>query len=182
MVNEYYLNDINRVRAVFLEEGVVELKQFLEDDEISDLKKQVLNLKLMRDVVITSHAYSKTDIVLRGSTNKMMSAMNSYVHKIAGATPKSWEVWSFGSKDYTVINDEKLEKPGIDLILDITPDWKAEWGGSAFYVDGSGEFTMIKPEENKLLIFRRSAGTHRFIQYVNHLAQKKRKVFLIARI
>jgi hypothetical protein len=110
-----------------------------------------------------------------------MSVMNSYIHKIAGSTPK-WEVWSFGSKDHTVINDEKVEKPGIDLILDVTPDWKTEWGGSVFYVDGSGQFTMIKPEENKLLIFRRDKGTHRFVQYVNHHAGKNKKVFLIARI
>jgi hypothetical protein len=175
MVNEYYIAVEKEVSNAFHKEKTLELKQFLTQGELVDIIRVVNAAKPKKDVSVLTHSFSRTKI-------RMPPQINGFIKKVLGKAPTDWELWSFGHKDYTVVNDQALEKPGTDIIIDLTSTWSSEWGGSVVYVDGSGDFTKIVPEDNKLVLIMRDKKRHRFVQYVNHKAEKNKRVFLIARV
>ena len=178
MVNEHYMKSAGVIRKVFENEDMVELKQFLSGEALKTVIKAAGSAGLKEDTTIASHSYSHAQL----PGQAVMADANKVIRAVTGKSPKSWEVWSFGWKGHLIVNDSALEKPGIDAVLDLTEKWNDEAGGELIYVDGSGGYAATMPEFNKLLIFRRNKGTHRFVRYVNHLAGKKRRLFLMARL
>lgn len=176
MINKSYLKATDAVKSAFENNGSVELKLFMENSSYSDFRKKILAIKTRNifEPLSRKHAISKNF--------KIEKEILEFVEKIIGIKPNDWQLWTFAQGEYTVINDEDLEKPGMDVIIDLTEKWDESYGGAVVYVDGTGESTKVGVEGNKLIIVQRKKGEHRFVQYVNHLAKKNKRILLIARI
>ena len=100
------------------------------------------------------------------SSPSFLRLMKSIVGKnVGGVTARTLR---FGWKDYTLLHDQLVEKPGIDLIIDLAQEWNSAAGGCVRYVDGTGSYTTISPLRNSLTVVQRRKGVQRFVQYVNH--------------
>lgn len=102
----------------------------------------------------------------------LQKILNRKIKKITGTLE------AFGWKDYMILNDEAVEKPGIDLFFGLSDGWNASAGGNIVYVDGSGEYTKTLVTGNMLVIVERKSGVQKFVQYVNHRAEQK-KLYVI---
>ena len=91
-------------------------------------------------------------------------------------------LYSFSQKDYTLLNDSYTEKPGVDIIFDLTVGWDSAWGGTITYVNGTGDALKLPVKPNSLMIIRRQKDEQRFVKYVNHLVGKRKRVFVIIKV
>ena len=92
------------------------------------------------------------------------------------------KLYSFSVGDYTLLNDGRTEKDGIDIIFDLTEQWDPSAGGVITYVDGTGDALKIHIKSNSLIIVRRQREMQRFVKYVNHNAGKKRRLFVLVTV
>ena len=103
-----------------------------------------------------------------------------FISKIAKTkiNPLNSELCAFGWKDYTIINDKKKERKGMDILIDLTQNWSANFGGNVVYVDGTGNYTKIGQKFNSITIVLKDSNSRKFIQYVNNLAGKTKMMLL----
>lgn len=175
MISEAYSERINEIRKAFYSNKdlpSIQLYDFLDKKSYDDLKKKISKLKLARKTQAMQYSFSEAEF-------EFDKEIIDFVQSILKKKIQKTKLLCFEWKDYTILNDEVLEKPGIDVIFDITDDWNENCGGSIVYVDGNGEYTKITPSGNTLIIVERKKNTQKFVKYINHLAQKKR-CFMIA--
>ena len=70
----------------------------------------------------------------------------------------------YGEKSYESKNGK------TEFFFDLTPQWKAEWGGATFFVTEEGEKLMIPPVPNTLVI---AESGRSYVKYVNRVAGKE---------
>ena len=143
MINKIYLNKISDLKEHFSKNGSLILHEFLSED----IKKEVLNLKFIKEYSPMKYSYSKSNF-------KLNNEILDFISKILGKEiNNNFESFSFGWKDYTILSDEINYEYGIDIIIDFADDWDSNFGGSIVYVDGSGNYTKIEPSSNTLILF-----------------------------
>jgi hypothetical protein len=91
------------------------------------------------------------------------------------------EVIKIGKKDYTILQDEELEPPGIDFILNLSSDWYDEYGGYIAYTTKNQDLSLISSEYGVATIVNRKEGLMRYIKYVNSKAMVDR-LFILAKL
>lgn len=104
-----------------------------------------------------------------------------FISKIVGKNIKSVNgcLYMFGWKDYTLLHDKKKEKPGIGIIFDMTGKWPNRAGGKIVHVDGTGSYHRIPASENAVVVTKRKEGIQKFMQYINHVAGKKKRLLFM---
>ena len=142
----------------FGKEGFVILRDFFTKEEYKELRNKIAELDFKKDVNIVHHSYSQAEF----------SFKDDFFGNLKCKT------YLFTWKDYQILHDKFVEEPGIDVIIDLTDHWNAQWGGVVTYVDGSGDYTEILPLANSVAIVKRKKGMNRFVRYVNHYAKGKR--------
>jgi hypothetical protein len=181
-LNPIYLKEETKqkVRKSFLhgEFPAVILQNFLSKEFYTQLAKKVSVLEFKKEHVVIHHSYavSKTQL----SSKELVDFVSFLTKKkIDGLNFKAYLLtW----KDYLILNDKYLEKPGIDIVIDLTEEWNPEWGGILTYTTGRGTVYPIPPAANSIAIVERKKDLQKFIQYVNHYAQGKKRLLLIATI
>ncbi len=98
-------------------------------------------------------------------------------------------VYSFGSCDYTILHDDVggFKRNGLGslpcdfgalAIFDFSGDWDPTWGGRDVFVDGTGNFVYVPVRGNTCTLI--SLGSvERFVEYVNHYAQERKRYVVI---
>ncbi len=172
MINKKYLDNIEQIRKVFYANKEIQLSDFLGKKSYEEFKKKINKIKLAKKVQPMCCSYDEAEISLPKD-------IADFIFLILKKKIEKARLLCFKWKDYTILNDEVIEKPGIDVVFDLTDNWNNNAGGSIVYVDGSGEYTKIPPSGNTLIIVERKKNVQKFVKYVNHLAQKKR-CFIIA--
>ena len=179
-VNPAYLKEENKqkIRKSFLhgEFPAVILKDFFSREFYEELQKKVSSLNFRKDHVVLHHSYAVGNFKL---SSKECTDFLSLVTK-----KKIEEVYCTAYlltwKDYMILNDKYLEKPGIDMVIDLNDDWNAQRGGIVTYTDGKGTVYPISPTANSLAIVERKKGLQKYFQYVNHHGKEKKRLLLIA--
>ncbi len=181
-VNPSYAQDENKqkIRKSFLhsEFPAVMLKDFFSKEFYAELKKKVHSLSFKREAAILHHSYAVSDIKI---SSRELCNFVSFI------TKKKIEEITFTAylltwKDYQILNDKYVEKPGIDIIIDVTDDWNSDWGGVVAYTDGKGTVYPISAGGNSLAIVERKKDLNKYIQYVNHYGKDKKRMLLIATV
>ncbi|MDO8656562.1 MAG: hypothetical protein Q7K45_04950, partial [Nanoarchaeota archaeon] len=85
-------------------------------------------------------------------------------------------------KEYTILSDSSVEEPGIDFIFDFTHDWDDKSNGYIFYKDEEGNFISLPIAADMVAIVERKEGVQKYVQYVNHYAQKSRRLLVMGEI
>jgi len=168
VINEFYLENLETVKRTFQEEGQVVLFDFFTKDFFSLLKK-IAEKKPRPEKDPLLHSFSTVSVDL-----PELPFLRSLFKK-----QPDFRSYRFGWKDYTLLHDLDMQKPGIDIIIDLAEDWQEKWGGSVYYVDGTGNFTKMPIKANTLILVKRTSGNNRFIKYVNHLAGTRKRSLLI---
>lgn len=183
-LNPVYLKEEmkQKVRKSFLhsEFPAVLLNDFFSKDFYENLKRKVLFLNFKKKVVVLHHSYASSNFIT-SSVSKEFCDFLSFV------TKKKIDELIFTSylltwKDYMILNDKYLEKPGIDVVVDLSEDWNAEWGGVVTYTDGLGTVYPLASAGNSVAIVEHKKGLQKYFQYINHNAKNKKRLFLIANI
>lgn len=189
MINKTYLDSktIEKIKQEFYSNTdfpSAVLFKFLERERYMKLREQIIRLYYQKEVVRTSHSYAIAELppsLLKPfNSPEFLNFLSSIVHqKIKKIGAKAY---SFSWKDYTILADATTEEPGIDLIFDFTHDWDEKANGYIFYKDGEGNFISLPIAADMLAIVERKAGVQRYVQYVNHYAQKNNRVLVMGKI
>jgi hypothetical protein len=186
MVNSRYLQQktFTQIRQLFNAQQKlpsIQLPDFFTQAEYKDLKQQVLQLKFKKiydPVKYRMEFVPVTKVTPSADVLKLLSAVIG--KKISSLRLQGF---SFKHKDYTLICEEDGARPGIDIMIDFSDDLDASAGGSTVYVDGTGEYFKIPPKANSLTIIKRpKKNMRKFVQYLNVLSKKKKRLFLFATI
>ena len=176
-INPSYLSkdNLKKIKESFInsEFPAVILKDFFNTKSFEELNKKVNSLNFKKEVNLLSHSYSSSDIDINSKEfldflSKIFSNKNKFTFK----------AYKFTWKDYTILNDEFIEKPGMDIIINIS-DWNPRGGGIINYTDGKGDAYPITAEKNSIAIINRKKGIQKFVQYVNHYGKDRERIFII---
>ena len=82
---------------------------------------------------------------------------------------QSLELRRFKKGDYTLIHDETLLPPGLDLIYSFatTCEWEDAWGGQLNYISDEEALLTLKPNKNELTLVYRDEAMLGFVKYMN---------------
>lgn len=156
------------------------LSDFLAVDFLPIVKKEIDSLSFTQDDAPLYHSCYVADpprsLVDLFESPAFLAFVSGVIGKnVIGVKAKTYR---FSSGHYTLIHGDIISDPGIDLVLDLTAGWDPDFGGSVVYVDGSGDYKAIPPASNSITLAERKADVQKFVQYVNHLATKKRYLIL----
>ncbi|MBI5066535.1 hypothetical protein HZA97_09985 [Candidatus Woesearchaeota archaeon] len=176
MINKTYLTKIEEIKKAFHTNKYfpsIQLHNFLINFE--ELKKKVDKSKFEKETNLLSHRLSKAELKLD------ILEFREFLSKILNKkiTNTTFTVYKLEWKDFKILNDDCVEKPGIDIILDFTENWNTESGGQIIYSDGSGENYTMPVLKNSLTIVERKKGVQKFFKYVNNLAGNGKRQFLL---
>ena len=177
MVNPIYLTkeNLQKIKESFLnsEFPAVILKDFFNTKSFEELNKKVNSLNFKKEVNLLSHSYSSSDITLDSK-----EFLNFLSNVLSDKNKFTFKAYIFTWKDYLILNDEFVEKPGLDIIINIS-DWNPGWGGVINYTGGKGDAYPIPVEKNSLAIVNRRKGIQKFVQYVNHYGKNRERIVII---
>lgn len=187
MINKFYHEHREQVKAAFSEKKDfphVFLFDFLDKKVFASLRKEILSLSLSREEKPMFHRYSSSNLSSALQQKLFSREVISFLNMVLGRKIIVGRacVYSFSQKDYTLLNDSYTEKPGVDIIFDLTAGWVPAWGGTITYINGTGDALKLPSRQNSLILVRRQKNSQRFVKYVNHNAGKKKKVFVLWKV
>jgi len=184
-LNPVYLKEETKqkVRKSFLHSAqsdlpAVLLKDFFTKNFYEELQKKVSSLHFTKDTVVLHHSYQ---------ISKFTISSPEFCEFLSFVTKKKIEKVNLSAylltwKDYQILNDQYLEKSGIDIAIDLTDGWNPEWGGIVTYTDGKGTVYPLVPTGNSLALIERKRNLHKYIQYANHYGKDKKRMLLVATV
>ncbi len=189
MVNPQYLSSgtLAQARQAFLantELPSITLQKFFSEKEYVQLSRAVSKASFKKNADKMHCSYSRAHMPPELKAALSDAAMKKCISTILKKEIKKIDgsVCQFQWKDYTLLNDETMEKPGIDIIIDFTAHWEGAAGGKIAYVDGTGDSTTIHASPNTLSITLRKEGVQKFVQYCNHYAGKQKRLLFLGMI
>ena len=189
MINKTYLEPetVQKIQKEFVAKTdfpSAVLFKFLERDIYMKLREQIIHLYFKKDVVRTSHSYAVAKLLSTLSKVFNEKEFLDFCSSILNKKVKQIEAkaYSFTWKDYTILSDKTIEEPSLDFIFDFTHDWDEKGNGYIFYKDEDGNFISIPIAADMLAIVERKEGVQKYIQYVNHYAQKNRRLLVMGKI
>jgi len=183
-INPLYLQSVFEAKKAFMSNTMpsITMRDFFDKKFYSLIKKKMNSLKFKRAYNKMKFSYSVSDIPQELKAFLKSPEFLSFASSIVGKNIKSIEgkAYCMTWKDYTLINDETPEKPGIDFIIDFTND--SGFGGEVVYADGKGSYSLIQMAENSLSIVKHGKNIHRFMHYLNHYAKNKKRMLVAGKI
>lgn len=80
----------------------------------------------------------------------------------------------YSHKDYIIINDLSETKDDyVNIIYDLTEDWKSNFGGILTYTTEEEEIFYLKPSMNTLSIVFKPKEIYKYLKYINNLSERK---------
>jgi len=127
MINPAYANLTKEIRNVFSEEKMVTLADFLEHDSFKNLSKSISKLKFMPKKEPMHHSFTFCSLADSPLQHPVVLA---FIGSIINKKVKRLRLraFTFVWKDFTLLHDAHLEKPGLDIIFDF--GWNQEWDRS----------------------------------------------------
>ena len=186
MINKTYLQPKiqEQLRTNLHTPGFPQVTLFDVLQDYEKWQKQIAALYFKAEKKPTSHSYGLAEIPT--SFQKFLnsddfkdfcsSLLSQPVHSINA------KVYRFSWQDYTVLSDDLKQNEGIEFIMDFTEYWHERAGGAVTYKDVQGNFVRFPIRANTLIIIKKGREVQRFVQYVNHLAEKKKRYLVMGKI
>lgn len=182
MINKIYLKEENmgKLRKIFnlnRELRSIKMEKFFDKQDFNKIKKSILQSRFIKKEKPMHYKYS---ISKNKNFNKALNSksMKNLISKITGKKIRkiNGNICCFGWKDYTLLHDDAIEKPGFDIIFDFNEYWNSDSGGIVAYSDNHGNSNAIEPGCNTLIIVKRKKGVKKFVKYLNNLAGKRKRM------
>ena len=157
------------------------LQQFFTESSFKKLQKEIASAKKEIKSNPIQHRYKECAAPKELESFLKQKEFMKLLHKITGKTYRKITLKSLVLtwKDYTLMHDKFIEKPGLDIIIDFTENWDYKNGGAVIYVDGMGDYVPVTGERNSLTIVKRNPTIRKFIKYLNNGAKGKERTLLI---
>jgi len=189
MINPTYLNPetvqkINQEFAFKNDFPSIVLFKFLNREIYIKLREQIIRLYYKKEVVRTSHSYAVAELPVTISKLFNGKEFFDFLSPILNKKVKRIDAkaYSFAWKDYTILSDKTIEEPGFDFIFDLTHDWDERANGYIFYKDEDGNFISLPIAADMLAMVERKEGVQKYVQYLNHYAQKNKRLLVMGKI
>ena len=189
IINPIYLNEetLSKIKQTFQADPKlpsISLQQFLEKEEYKNFQHQLKALSYQHVSQPLTYSYFTAslpaEIVAFLNSDELRIFISTILsQKINKLTAKNY---TFTWKDYIILHDHSIEKPGIDMIIDFTEEWKEQSGGAIVYVDGTGDYTRIPVGGNQLILVKRGKKVQKFVEYVNHYAAKHQRILIFCQL
>src|SRR3989344_2556470 len=169
-----------KVRKSFLHSDfpAVLLHDFFVKGFYAELQKKASALDFKREVVVVHHSYAVSKLTI--ASKELLAFLSSVTKKKIDEL--HFTAYLLTWKDYQILNDRYLEKPGIDMIIEVTDHWDPTWGGAVTFTNGKGTVHPLNLICNSVALVERTKGLQRYIQYFNHHGKDKKRLLLIASI
>ncbi|HLC98017.1 MAG TPA: hypothetical protein VJC21_04515 [Candidatus Nanoarchaeia archaeon] len=177
-VNTRYVNAVKQIKTELQKRSAVpsiQLFDFFEEKEYWRLRKAMQHLPFRHEKKLLYFSYSAAAV----PQHLLPSGLLAFLEQVLGKKPQHWMAYRFSWKDYCLLHDKSIEKPGTDLILDCTEEWPKNAGGKLIYTDAEGNGYPLAIQGNSLAIIVRKKGIQKFFQYVNHYSRGRERLLLL---
>ncbi len=172
---------LEAMRENMQHEGVLQLGNFLNEEENKTLIKQILKESFILDYKALEH--SRNTLPLSKITNyevlsffEFFRSKNfiEYIEDIVESELQieTFKICLYRHKDFILLHDKQERSDSLDIIFDLTQTWNEAAGGILTYVNQEEEIFYLSPAYNSLTILFRNEEYMRYLKYINHLAEK----------
>ncbi len=187
MINDIYLsatlNEKIKKELQKKEFPSATLFQFLDEETYTQIQAELLRTYFQPEQMPTSHSYATAE--LSPTLKKLFAApeLLSFISAVTGTEIQAFELklYRLGWKDYALVQHPP-EGYGVDFILDLTEGWNEDSGGLVRYKDAQGNFISLPAHGNVFTLVRTSNDIQRFVQYLNHQAENRKRYVVMGRI
>ena len=188
MLNSIYLNQSvqTQVRDAFYNATPfpsITLYETLTLTAITTLCESMLALpfKHTKNPLLHSFATAPLPKNIQKELSASLLPFVSYITK-KKRTKLSLTAYKLSWKDYQILHDSLQQQKSTQIIIDLTPVWNPEAGGTITYVDGTGEYLSVPIKNNTLTIIEKNKEVNYFIQYINNKAKNQSRYFLMGTV
>lgn len=186
-INEVYTKEevMDEMNEFFLNEGYLQLKQFLEPDKIRRIR-EVLDKNKYFELDYKPLEHSKKTLdekniveveILELLEFLKSSKFTEYLEELLQTELKlkNISIVKYEHKDYIIINDKQKNDNTdyLDVIFDITNEWNEEYGGVLTYTDGEEELLYLNPDFNAVNIIYKDRTILKYLKYINNKSRDK---------
>ncbi|MBI2665490.1 hypothetical protein HYX12_02630 [Candidatus Woesearchaeota archaeon] len=191
MINKAYKDKLNlqRIKEILRKEHSILLFDFFSQETFRRIKQEIKKMTFKEEKKATKYSYKKAASKVMRSNNflkiilKNKELQNTLSQLLKKQINVYFTAYKFTWKDYVILHDQTQEKPGVDIIFDLGSlegEWSPSWGGAIRYVQGNKDLLSLPVQQNTLAIIKRkNINEQRFVQYVNHYAKGKDRVFFL---
>jgi len=183
-LNAKYLDrfTLGTVRQIFNRNAPksIQLREIFNNKSYHALQKELRTLQWAERTTPDMFSYRAADV-----PKELLSFVSSpefryFVSHVTNSKLKKvyLELCAFGQQNYTLLHDKILQPEGIFFQFEFTKSWNSEWGGYTSFVKGENELLRINPMPNTLTLVAQDQHTRSFVKYVNHLAEKNKRLFV----
>ncbi len=156
LLNSFFENDISKIKSNILKED------FKEEYNPISHRKKILNKKdIYAPKILELFNYFKSKEFTH--LIKEITHLNLRITNI--------ELYKYSHKDFIILNDETKPQNTVDVIFDLTSDWKKENGGILTYTTKNKELLYITPDFNTLTIVNKPKEIMKYLKYINNKAK-----------
>lgn len=185
VVNQVYLQSttIKEIKQQFKYQTIpsIQLCSFFQQKIYEQIKEEIKQLNYAEKKQPIHYSYQQAEVSKSLNTlfnNKnILKLISTIVNK--KVTIISIKALKLTWKSYTLLHDKLKEKPGIDIILEITNNWPRNSGGKIIYTDTNKNTYIVQPSENTLTIIDSRKNIQRYIEYCNHYSKNKYRYVIL---
>ena len=188
MINDLYLSDTLKEKIKIelqkKEFPSATLFHFLDEETYKKIPAELLRTYFRPEQLLTSHSYATAEIPPTLKRLFSSSEWLNFLSSVTGTEIRALDLklYRFGWKDYTLVSNDSLPKLGVDIILNLTEAWNEVFGGVVRYKDAEGNFISLPAPGNVFTIVRASNRIQQFVQYINHHAEKRKRLMVMGKI
>ncbi|MBI2151159.1 hypothetical protein HYU21_00330 [Candidatus Woesearchaeota archaeon] len=175
-LNKSYLNKDNLLKIRYqlkINKSII-LFSILDDHFLKLFQREIDQLEYNPDFKLSFYSCKKArpnQLI----TTTCKSILKNYFKKEI----KTINLYRFGWKDYTILNDKLKSPKCLEAIFIFSKEkWNEDDGGNIVYVDAKGRETVVPITNNSLIIKQKENGEKRYLKYINSGAKHK-TIFLI---
>jgi hypothetical protein len=160
----------------------IQLHNFFTTEEYSHINSVISTARFThtQKPLLYSYSTTKTQKEIIPYLKEIKKISQQIIqHKLIKINIQIPQIIQLGHKDYTLLNDKNLQPQGYDIIFDLTDNWQPEFGGNLTYTNSNNQSFTITSKPNTLTIVERSDLFQKYIEYINHYAQKNKRYILM---
>ncbi|MBI1968895.1 hypothetical protein HYS49_03215 [Candidatus Woesearchaeota archaeon] len=180
-VNARYVNSVEQIKAELRKRSAVpsvQLFGLFDEERYRRLRKAVQHLPFRQEKKLLYFSYAAAPIPRKILPPELPIFLEQVLGK-SWKKPSRWTAYRLSWKDYRLLHDKSIEKPGTDVILDLTENWPEKAGGTIIYMDTDGNGCPLAIRSNSLAIVVRKRGVQKFFHYVNHYGRGRERLLMI---
>ena len=189
-INKEYLNSktIEEMREFFDNQGFLQLKKFFDSKDVEILEEKLSKhtfvktynpLICRKEILETKELYIPEILELI----EMFKSKEwiSYIEQITefNLQFKKINVEKYQHKDFEILNDKAQREDRLQIIYDLTPKWKKEWGGYLTFTTQEEELLYLEPEYNTLNLIFKASELMTYLKYINNRAKDNKILRII---